>query len=101
MSKFLKTKIKNEVAKNNIKLKLPVEPMLTGKSLKDFKNSLSFKPIQIPAVLKFDKASLDIIRELWNQAGLRDDGRGNGRTRSGFGGLVGVLILWQVQSLNL
>lgn len=84
----LKTKIQNEVAKNNIKLKLPVEPMLTGKSLKDFKNSLSFKPIQIPAVLKFDKASLDIIRELWNQAGLRDDGRGNGRTRSGFGGLV-------------
>lgn len=84
----LKTKIQNEVAKNNIKLKLPVEPMLTGKSLKDFKNSLSFKPIQIPAVLKFDKASLDIIRELWNQAGLRDDGRGNGGNRSGFGGLA-------------
>lgn len=84
----LKTKIKNEVDKNNIKLKLPVEPILTGKSLKEFKNSLSFKPIQIPAVLKFDKDSLDIIRELWNQAGLRDDGRGNGRNRSGFGGLA-------------
>lgn len=84
----LKTKIKNAVLKNDIKLKLPVEPILTGKSLKDFKSSLSFKPIQIPAVLKFDKDSLDIIRELWNQAGLRDDGRGNGRNRSGFGRLA-------------
>lgn len=84
----LKSKIKNEVDKNHIKLKLPVEPILTGKSLKDFKNSLSFKPIQIPAVLKFDKDSLDIIRELWNQAGLRDDGRGNGGNRSGFGRLA-------------
>lgn len=85
----LKTKIKNEVDKNNIKLKLPVEPMLTGKSLKEFKKSLSFKPIQIPAVLKFDKDSLDIIRELWNQAGLRDDDPGNGRrNRRGFGRLA-------------
>lgn len=84
----LKTKIKNAVLKNDIKLKLPVEPILTGKSLKDFKSSLSFKPIQIPAVLEFDKDSLDIIKQLWNQAGLRDDGRGNGGNRSGFGRLA-------------
>lgn len=71
----LQTKIKNEVDKNNIKLKLPVEPILTGKALKDFKKSLSFKPVQIPAVLKFDNDSLDIVKQLWGQAGLNNSTR--------------------------
>lgn len=78
----LKTKIKNAVLKNDIKLKLPVEPILTGKSLKDFKSSLSFKPIQIPAVLKFDKDSLDIIKQLWSQAGLANQKLNNGNAKN-------------------